>query len=169
MKRYIKLSVTLLLSLTLFAVFVAFVEKPQAETSKQIVARRRGGGGHHRGRYRHGRGGGIQFRFEIGPPRRYYYREPYYDNVRVNCEIFDGKYEKVREVQIGGRTIHVNGAGDGRRYSLSLRPGYYTIRWRVSNERYFGSKYRSYSRSLRVHRDRGEIYITIKGSRLSIR
>ena len=171
MKRYIKLSVTLLLGLTIFTIFVAFVEKPQTtDTSHQIAARgRRGrGGGHHRGRRGHGRGGGIHFRFEVGPSRRRYYREPYYEYVRVNCEIFDGKYEKVREVQIGGRTIYVDGA-NGRTYNFSLRPGYYTIRWRVSNEKYFGSKYRNYSRSLRIHRDSGDINITIRGSSLSIR
>ncbi|NGX28186.1 MAG: hypothetical protein K940chlam1_00361 [Candidatus Anoxychlamydiales bacterium] len=172
MKRYIKLSVSFVLSLVIFAVFVAFVEKPEPQSSnKELIARRGRGGyrGGRRGRYRHGGGSGIYFRIDLSPSRRHYYREPYYDNVRVTCEVFDGKYEKVREVQIGGRTIYTDGSRGGRRYNFSLRPGYYTIRWRVSNEKYFGSKYRNYSRSLRIHRDSGEVYITIKGSSLSIR
>ncbi|NGX34259.1 MAG: hypothetical protein K1060chlam1_00610 [Candidatus Anoxychlamydiales bacterium] len=175
MKKYVYFSIKLLLSLSLFATFVAFTEKPKAEKSKEIksnqeIARRGRGGGRHgrHGRGRHG-GGGFQFRIDVGAPRdRYYYNRPYREYVRVNCEVFDTKYAKVREVQIGGRVIYLNGAGDGRRYYFSLRPGHHTIRWRVSNDDYFGSKYRNYSRSFRVYREREQVYITIKGSSISI-
>ncbi|NGX44476.1 MAG: hypothetical protein K1060chlam3_00643 [Candidatus Anoxychlamydiales bacterium] len=178
MKRYFNLTIKLLISLSLFATFVAFTEKPTAEKSntqnQEIVARDRHGRGRGHSRARHGRGrhgGGFQFRVEIGAPRdRYYYnRRPYREYVRVNCEVFDTKYAKVREIQIGGRAIYLDGARDGRRYYFSLRPGYHTIKWRVENEDYFGSKYRNYSRNFRVERDRDQIDITIKGSSISVR
>ncbi|HEU64571.1 MAG: hypothetical protein KR126chlam4_00850 [Candidatus Anoxychlamydiales bacterium] len=175
MKRYINLTIKLLISLSLFATFVAFTEKPTAEKSKaqnqEIVARDRHGRGRGHSRSRHGRhGGGFQFRIDIGAPRdRYYYDRSYSEYVRVNCEVYDTKYAKVKEIQLGGRAIYLNGAGDGRRYYFTLRPGYHTIKWRVENDDYFGAKYRNYSRNFRVYRDREQVYITIKGSSISIR
>ena len=106
----------------------------------------------------------------MGAPRdRYYYHRPYREYVRVNCEVYDTKYAKVREIQLGGRAIYLDGGRGGRQYYFSLRPGYHTIKWRVENEDFMGSKYRNYSRSFRVYRDREEIFITIKGSSISIR
>ncbi len=174
MKHYIKLSLKLLISIALFVVFVAFTEtkKEEPQTSSQLVARRggRGHGGHRRGRSRGHRGGGIEFRFNIGPSRRQYYDRPYYrEYVRVRCTIYDDKYSRVTEVQVGGRSFYVNGSRGGQTYYFSVRPGYHTLKWRVANEDRYGTKYRNYSRSFRVYRDREQIDITIRGSSASIR
>jgi len=172
MKRYIYFALKLFFSLALFATFVAFTEKPIKEKTQypEVFARdSRHGRGHSRhGHSDHRGGSGIYFRFDVGPGRDRYYRDYYPEYVRVNCEIFDTKNERVDEIQVGGRTIYLGGAGDGRRYYFSLRPGYHTIRWRVTTEDYFGARHRNYSRNFKVYRDRGEINITIKGSNISI-
>ncbi len=150
--------------MSLFATFVAFVEKPKDE--KLNVVSSYGHGRYHRHRHRDG----IYFRFDVGPRYdHYYYHRPYKEYVKINCEIYDTKYSSVKEVQIGRRVIYLNKAKDGRRYYFFLRPGYYTIRWRVSSNDYFGRKYKNYSRNFKVYRDREEIYITIKGSNISFR
>jgi hypothetical protein len=168
MRKYIKYTVNSLLSLALFIIFVSFVEKQNVENSKQI-ARRGRGGGHHGGRHhghRHHRDG-FRFRFYVGPSDRYYYDPYYYRYVRVNCEVSNEGDNRVVEVQIGDKVIYTDGDGV-RHYYVDLRPGYYNIRWRVSNERYFGSKYRNFSRRLRVYRDADQIYVKIRGSNISI-
>ncbi|MBN2479783.1 MAG: hypothetical protein JXA94_06110 [Parachlamydiales bacterium] len=136
-----------------------------------IAARSRYDRGYYgRDRYRRGRGGGgFQFRFEIGPSERYYYSRPYYDFVTLNCEILDDENTKVTQVQIGDSVIYLDRANNVRRYYFSLRPGYYTIRWRVFNEKFFGAKYRNYSRNLRVERGRYQIDVTIIGKNIYIR
>lgn len=173
MRRYVKLSVIFVITLALFATFVGFTKKPKEnKKSQELIARRGHGGGRHggrRGRGRYGHGGGFRFRFYVGPPRRYYYERPYYRYVRVNCEVFNTRDAKVKEVQIDDRTILMNGGREGSRLSFSLRPGYHTIRWRVSNEKFFGSKYRNFSRSFSVYRDQREMFITIRGSNITIR
>jgi hypothetical protein len=124
------------------------------------------GGGHHGGRH-HG-GGGIEFRLDLAPRERYYYSEPYYYNryVPLYCEVYNDKNAVVTEVQIGNNII--SPVGDGTGYSFSLRPGYYTIRWRVKNDTLFGEKSRNYSRSITVSRNLQQINVRIEGTDISV-
>ena len=187
MKKYFKISVNLIISLALFIILFSSIEKPQkVKTSKQITTKnvqskkristnnsskqqiaRRGHHRHRHHRHRH-RGRGFYFRFDVGPPARYYYRQPYYEYVRVYFEISDNKHERVTEVQIGDKIIYLNSPTRNRRYYFSLRPGYYTIRWRVVNETFEEPEYRNYKETLKVYRGSDPIFVTIKGSKIYI-
>ncbi len=166
MKNKYKLSAYFVICLLSFLIITSFDFTKVSKSSNQEARPVKYDRDYH---HRHRRGGsGIQFRFDIGPPRRYYYYdEPYYYNryVPLYCEVYDDGSTKVVEVQIGNSIVHPN---DGSSYSFSLRPGYHTVRWRVKNNKFFGEPYRNFSKTISVHRNLEQIYVKIKGSDISI-
>ncbi|NGX63130.1 MAG: hypothetical protein KR126chlam6_00537 [Candidatus Anoxychlamydiales bacterium] len=111
----------------------------------------------------------TRLRFDIGS-RRQYYREDYYsDLVRVENDVYNTHDKLVTEVSFAGRNMQLHeDYGTSQRFYMSLRPGYYNIRWRVYSDKYMGSRYRNYSRKVRIYRDNRQVYITIRGSCISV-
>ena len=121
----------------------------------------------------------VRFRFYFYPNghyrrRRYYnYDDDYYYNryVRVEFEIYDDNNKRVEEVTIGSRRIYYdpyNSRNSARMY-LTLRPGVYTIRWKVSSKRYSWSQPKVYVRRVRIRRYERWMRIIIKGDRMYVR
>lgn len=152
-------------------------EKPDSEIARNHGGGHHGGGRHgggHRGGH-HGRGywgPGVDLEFDFGRPRDnyyYYYRDETTINrdVSVYCEVFDEANSKVTELQVAGSLIHP--AGDGTGYSFTLRPGYYTIKWRVKTTRLIGEDYQNYTKTITVSRDLEQVYVRIKGASITVK
>ena len=109
---------------------------------------------------------------EMTPKRHYYKEDPYYDDyyTSIESEIYDTEKQNVVEVQIGSKRISIDEPSIfGQKFHITLKPGHYTIRWRVENTKNYGQKYSTYKRRLRILRDDRRVSIKIKGNNISIR
>ena len=113
----------------------------------------------------------LRFRYEKAPKIHFYREDSYSDDyyTRVESEVYDTEKQKVVEVQIGSRRVSLNNPSIfGQKFYSTLKPGHYTIRWRVENNKNYGQKYSTYKTRLKILRDDRKILIKIKGSSIYI-
>ncbi|MBN2479074.1 MAG: hypothetical protein JXA94_02485 [Parachlamydiales bacterium] len=111
----------------------------------------------------------VRFRFNY-PDDRYLYND-YYRNryVKVHLDIYDSSNSEIVDVQIANKRIYLTEAQSNDKRAdmyLTLKPGIYTIKWRVATKRYAWGNYMNYVRKIKISRNDNFIRIVIKGNRL---
>jgi hypothetical protein len=78
---------------------------------------------------------------------------------------------KISKVKFNNDVLHLqpsNAHGNRGSTFLQLKPGVYTIRWKVKNSKYAPSKHTKYSELLKIHEEDLWKYIQIEGNRIKI-
>lgn len=105
----------------------------------------------------------VWFRFHLSPQRHVYYHR----YIKAHIEVYNDYDQKVDNVSINDKMIFRYSYRYFPRYTnLLLKPGNYTIKWRVSEYRF--GPYKVYKKKIKLYPDDSYLFIRIHGNRIYI-